>query len=57
MMDWKDRMRIAMQDMKEACNDSRKETDSCILCPFFKYCIALEENRETSADVFDGLSW
>ena len=56
-MDWKDRMWIAMQDMKEACNDSRKEDDSCILCPFFKYCIALEDNNETSADVFDGLSW
>lgn len=56
-MNWKDRMLIAMQEMKEACNDSRKEADSCVYCPFFKYCVALEENRETSADVFDGLTW
>lgn len=56
-MDWKDRMWIAMQEMKEACFDSRKEADSCIVCPFFKYCIALEDNNETCNDVFNGLTW
>lgn len=55
-MDWKDRMWIAMQEMKEACNDN-EDGFSCVECPFCKYCEVLESDPETCNDVFDGLKW
>lgn len=56
-MGWKERMRKAMDEMRIACLDSREDIDSCNVCPFMKYCIALDENDETCYATFDGLSW
>lgn len=55
-MNWTDRMRIAMQAMKEACNEN-EDWFYCIECPFCKYCEVLESAPETYNDVFNGLNW
>jgi hypothetical protein len=56
MMDWKEKMWIAMQTMKEACNEN-EDGFSCVECPFCKYCEVLESDPETCNDVFNGLTW
>lgn len=50
-------MRKAMDEMRIACLDSREDIDSCNVCPFMKYCIALDGTDETYEATFDGLSW
>ena len=39
-MYWIDKMKMAMELMKEAC----KERDNCCACPFTRYCDLLENN-------------
>ena len=56
-MDWKDKMRIAMQEMKEACMYNKYGFCGQFDCPFGKYCEVLELDPETRNDVFDGLNW
>lgn len=47
-MNWIDKMKMAMELMKEAC----KNRTNCCICPFTRYCDLLENN-----DYYGKLEW
>lgn len=46
MMDWREKMRQAMQTIKDTCNDvgnSPLSFTECNICPFHRCCLLLYE--------------